>query len=67
MIASDTHRCEGKRIPNLQLTFDTLSKDYSYQTLKTLMFDNPENILNNEEVVNIEAKKSFFRKLLKRR
>ena len=67
VIASDTHRCEGKRIPNLQLTFDTLSKDYSYQTLKTLMFDNPESLLNNKEVVNIEAKKSFFRKLLKRR
>ena len=67
VIASDTHRCEGRRIPNLQLTFDTLSKDYSYQTLKTLMFDNPQHLLNNESVEVIEAKKSFFRKLLKRR
>lgn len=67
VIASDTHRCEGRRIPNMQDTFDLLSKDYDYQTLKTLMFDNPEHILRNEDVENIEVKQSFFKKLLKRR
>ncbi len=67
IIASDTHRCEGHRIPCLQSTFDALSKKYDYQTLKTLMYDNPQHILQDEEVDEIKIKSSFFKKLLKRR
>lgn len=67
IIASDTHRCEGKRIPNLQDVFNLLSKNYSYQTLKTLMYDNPLHLIHNEPVDTIEIKQSFFKKLLKRR
>lgn len=67
VIASDTHRCEGRRIPCLQDTFDLLSKKYDYQTLKTLMFGNPLHILNDENVDMIEMKKSFFKKFFKRR
>ena len=67
VIASDTHRCEGHRIPRLQETFDLLSKKYDYQVLKTLMYDNPEHILHDENVEDIEVKTSFFKKLLKRR
>ncbi|WP_028043644.1 CpsB/CapC family capsule biosynthesis tyrosine phosphatase [Candidatus Stoquefichus massiliensis] len=67
IIATDTHRCEGHRIPRMQETFDILSKSYHYQVLKTLMFDNPQHILHNEEVEEIEIKKSFLKKLLTRR
>lgn len=67
VIATDTHRASGRRVPCLQETFDLLSKKYDYQTLKTLMYDNPLHILQNEDVDTIEVKKSFFAKLLKRR
>ncbi len=67
IIASDTHRSTGKRIPNLLEVYETLSKHYSYQTLKTLMFDNPQHLIHNEPMDNIEVKQSFFKKLLKRR
>lgn len=67
VIASDTHRSTGRRIPCLQDVFNVLSKKYDYQTLKTLMFDNPLHIINDEDVETIEVKKSFFSKLFKRR
>lgn len=67
VIATDTHRCEGHRTPRMQETFEILSKSYDYQVLKTLMFDNPQHILRNEEVKDIEIKKSFLKKLLTRR
>lgn len=67
VIASDTHRCDGKRIPNLLETYEMLSKQYNYQTLKTLMFDNPNHLICNEPVDAIEVKQSFLKKLLKRR
>lgn len=67
VIATDTHRSEGRRVPNMQEVFDLLSKHYDYHTLKTLMYDNPLHILNDEEVDFIEVKQSFFKKLLKRR
>ena len=67
VIASDTHRSTGKRIPCLQETFDILSKIYDYTTLKTLMYENPLHILHDEDVDSIEIKKSLFSKLFKRR
>lgn len=67
IIATDTHRCEGKRIPCLQEAHDLLSKEYDYQTLKTLMYDNPLHILNNEDIDSIHIKQSFFKKIFKRR
>lgn len=67
VIATDTHRCNGQRIPCLQDVCDLLSKKYDYQTLKILMYDNPAHILHNEEVENIPINRSFFKKLFKRR
>lgn len=67
VIATDTHRCEGHRIPRMQEAYDVLSKQYDYHILKTLMFDNPLHILQNESVEDIEVKKSFFKKLFTRR
>lgn len=66
VIASDTHRSEGKRIPNLSTCFDLLSKKYDYHILKTLMYDNPYHILHNESIEHISIKKSFFKKLWNR-
>lgn len=67
IIASDTHRCSGHRIPCLQEVYDILSKHYDYQVLKTLMYDNPLHILNNENVDSIHIKKSFIKNLFQRR
>ena len=67
IIATDTHRSTGHRIPCLQEVYQLLSKKYDYQTLKTLMYDNPLHILENESVEAIEVNQSFFKKLFKRR
>lgn len=67
VIATDTHRCEGRRTPCMQDVYQELSKKYDDQVLQTLMFENPYHILKNEEVQTIEVKKSFFKKFLKRR
>lgn len=67
VIATDTHRSTGHRIPCLQEVYQLLSKKYDYQTLKTLMYDNPLHILENESVEAIEVNQSFFKKLFKRR
>ena len=67
IIATDTHRSQGHRIPCLQEIHQLLSKKYDYQTLKTLMYDNPLHILQNESVEMIQVNQSFFKKLFKRR
>lgn len=67
IIASDTHRSNGHRTPCLQNVYNILSRDYDYQTIKTLMYDNPLHILNNENVEMIHIKQSFLKKLFKRR
>ena len=67
VIASDTHRSSGHRIPCLNEVYQLLSKRYDYQTLKTLMYDNPLHILQNEEIEKIQVNQSFFKKLFKRR
>ena len=65
-IASDTHRGEGRRIPNLKVVYDLLRKQYDDDTLNLLMYQNPKHILHNEEVENIKIKKSWLQKLFKR-
>ena len=67
IIATDTHRSQGHRIPCLLKVYQLLSKKYDYQTLKALMFDNPLHVLQNETVEAIEMNQSFFKKLFKRR
>lgn len=67
VIASDTHRCDGHRSPCLQQVFNLLVKKYNYETIHTLMYENPLHIINNEEVEPIEVKQSLFKKLFKRR
>ena len=67
VVASDTHRCDGQRCPRFKETFDVLSKKYDYEVVRKLMYDNPLHIIENEDVEDIEVKKSFFKKLFKRR
>lgn len=67
VVASDTHRSSGHRIPSLNEVYQLLSKKYDYQTLKTLMYDNPLHILQDEEIEKIQVNQSFFKKLFKRR
>ena len=67
VIASDTHRSSGHRIPCLNEVYQLLSKKYDYQILKTLMFDNPLHILQNKEIEKIQVNQSFFKKLFRRR
>lgn len=67
IIATDTHRSQGHRIPCLLEVYQLLSKKYDYQTLKALMFDNPLHVLQNEAIETIQMNQSFFKKLFKRR
>ena len=67
VIATDTHRSQGHRIPCLQEIYQLLSKKYDYQALKILMHDNPLHILQNEQVEMIQINQSFFKKIFKRR
>lgn len=67
IIATDTHRANGHRTPCMQNVYDQLSKDYSEDILKTLMYDNPFHIIHNEPVETIKVKRSFFKRILRRR
>lgn len=65
-IASDTHRCQGHRIPNLDQASQLLSKRYDYETVKTLLCSNPQHIIKDEETENIKTRKSFIKKIFGR-
>lgn len=67
VIATDTHRCEGRRVPCMQTVYNKLCKTYGDQMLRILMYENPCHIINNEKVKLIESRPSFFKKLFKRR
>lgn len=67
LIASDTHRANGRRIPNLMDTYHLLQKRYDEKTLELLLYENPLHILKNEPVQNIKPKHSLIKKLWKRR
>lgn len=67
IIASDTHRVQGHRVPNLKDVAHELSKKYDYETVKTLLCDNPQYIIHGQDVVHIEKqKKSLFKKMFGR-
>lgn len=66
VIASDTHRSHGHRIPNLDKISQLLSKNYDYETVKILLSDNPQHIINDEETEKIKIKKSLMKKIFGR-
>lgn len=57
IIASDTHRATKHRFPNLEDTYHLLTKKYSSEQIKQLMYDNPLAIIKGEEVSLVEVKK----------
>lgn len=58
VIANDTHRAANHRYPNLNDTYELLIKKYSPDKIKTLMHDNPLAIINGEEILPVEIKKT---------
>lgn len=66
VIASDTHRSHGHRIPNLNRISQLLSKKYDYDIVKILLCNNPQHIINDEETENIKIKKSLMKKIFGR-
>ena len=66
VIASDTHRCNGHRIPNLDRVSQVLSKKYDYETVKKLLCDNPQHIVNDEGIETIRVKRTFMKKIFGR-
>lgn len=66
VIATDTHRATGHRIPCLNKVFYLLEKKYNYDAIHTLMYENPLHILKNEWLEPVYARESFFKRLSKK-
>lgn len=68
LIASDTHRCDGRRSPNLLETYEVLKKEFSEEDLKILFYSNPLAILKRDSVQSTHyVKKRFIDRFLRRR
>ncbi len=57
VIASDTHQTANRRYPNLKDTYELLTKKYSQDQIKQLIYDNPLAIINGKEVLPVKVKK----------
>lgn len=68
LIASDTHKSEGRRSPNTLVdAYEFVSKKYGEDIAHILLYDNPLHILKNESIERIQTKKAgFFKKLFGR-
>ncbi|MCD7840333.1 MAG: capsular biosynthesis protein [Erysipelotrichaceae bacterium] len=67
-IATDTHRADSERSPNLNKVYSLLKKEISEDDLEILMYRNPMHILKNEEIEKTNyIKKGLFSRLTKRR
>lgn len=66
VIASDTHRSQGHRVPNLDRVSQHLSGRYDYETVRTLLSGNPLHIIADEAAEKTERKKSFMKKIFGR-
>lgn len=66
VIASDTHRCRGHRIPNLDRVSQLLSGKYDYETVKRLLCDNPQHIIRDEAAEKTVIRKSLMKKIFGR-
>lgn len=66
IIASDSHRAEGMRIPNMLECYEyLLKKGYLDLYMNLLMYENPKRIIQNRNILNPHFKKpqSFFKKI----
>ncbi len=63
LIATDTHRAEGNRIEKLSDVYTMIEKKYGSTNAKRLFVDNPNHIIHNEDVEDMEIikkKKRFL-------
>lgn len=63
VIASDTHRDQGMRSPNMQDCYDLLKDTYDQDELRILFYDNPLAVLQGHKVQKTHfVKKGLFKK-----
>lgn len=66
VIATDTHQCEGRRVPNMQKAYDALiDKGFSKIYAELLLSGNPNHLILNEEIEYPHYKRSFFARKFK--
>ncbi|MCD7809654.1 MAG: hypothetical protein LUH02_09940 [Erysipelotrichaceae bacterium] len=67
-IATDTHRPNSERSPNLDKVYQQLQKELTQDDLDILMYRNPMHILSNENIETTHyVKKGLFSNFMKRR
>lgn len=67
VIATDTHRANGSRISMLSDVYSVVGKRIGFDNADILMYTNPQRILEDKDILNIEVVKkkkrfSFFRR-----
>jgi protein-tyrosine phosphatase len=66
VVATDTHRCEGTRVPNMAKAAEAMSKlGYPKEYAELLMHTNPYHLIHGESVEDSDFKRGFFAKLFK--
>lgn len=68
LIASDAHRSDGHRITKLSDVYSIIEHDYGKENADILIKINPQHIISNEELedIQIEKKKSLFDRFRRR-
>lgn len=67
LIGTDTHRSTGNRISKLSDAYSIVSKRIGSENADILFYENPQRILSDMDILNIEVVKkkkrfSFFRR-----
>ena len=57
VIANDVHHHSKHRVPNLNNTYELLTKKYPKEQIKQLMYDNPLAIITGKEIKPVKVKK----------
>jgi len=65
-IASDAHRPIG-RTPNLQKAFKIITETYSEQIAETLLFNNPQRLINGEKIENTKITRKHIEQTKKKK
>lgn len=64
VMATDTHRKDGRRCPNMQDAYDALQKEgYQEKDIQMLTTMNPYHLIHGEKVEPTHFKRSFFKKM----
>lgn len=66
VVATDTHQCEGRRVPNMHEAYNALlDKGFAKEYASLLMEVNPLHIIHDEKVEDPHYKRSFFARRFK--